>query len=60
MSEKGYKIIEMKGLLYISLILAGLVALNELFYLGETSLALVIMGLAIAIGLIAVYLLKRE
>lgn len=48
----------MKGLLYVSLVLTSVIALNELAYLGETSLALVIIGLAVAVGLIAIYLLK--
>ena len=49
----------MKNLLYISLILAGVVAVTELAYLGETSLAWVIMALAVAVGLQAIYLIKK-
>lgn len=50
----------MKKLLYISLFISGWVVLNELSYLGRTDLALVIVGLAIAIGLQAAYLLKKD
>ena len=50
----------MRNLLYISLALSGIVILNELAYLGETSLALVILALAVAVGLQAIYLIKRK
>ena len=50
----------MKGLLYASLAISGLVVINELSYLGETSLAWIIIGLAIAVGLQVVYLLKNK
>lgn len=50
----------MKGLLYTALIISGFVVLNELAYLGETSFALVIIGLAVAVGLIAIYSLERD
>jgi len=49
----------MKNLLYISIGLAGIVILNELAYLGETGLAWVITGLAIAVGLQGIYLVKK-
>ncbi len=49
----------MKNLLYISIILAGLVAVIELSYLGDSSLALVILILAIAVGLQGIYLIKN-
>ena len=50
----------MKNLLYISLVLSGVVVINELTYLGETSLALVILALAVAVGLQAIYLIKNK
>lgn len=49
----------MKGLIYISLVLASIVVINELAYLGETGLAWVIVALAVAIGLQGYYLLKE-
>lgn len=36
-----------------------IVAITELFWLGMTSLAWVILGLAVAIGLQALYLLRK-
>ncbi len=50
----------MKGLLWASLIIAIVVAINELFWLGKTSLAWVIIGLAVAMGLQTVYLLTKK
>ena len=50
----------MKFLLWASLIIVIIVAINELFWLGRTGLAWVIIGLAVAIGLQVVYLLIRE
>ena len=45
-----------RALLWASLIIAIIVAFQELFWLATTGLAWVIMGLAVAIGLQAVYL----
>lgn len=50
----------MQTLLYVSLFLVGLVALNELSYIGSTSLALVVIALATAIGLQAIYLIQKK
>jgi len=50
----------MKYLLLASLIIVIIIAINELFWLGKTSLAWVILGLAVAIGLQAVYLLSKK
>lgn len=50
----------MKSLLYTSLALLGIVILNEFAYLGQTSLAWVLMVLAIAIGLQGIYLIKQS
>ena len=49
----------MKSLPYISIGLAGLVCLNEIAYIGKTSLAWVVILLGIAIGLQGIYLLKK-
>ena len=50
----------MKKLLYISLVLSGVVVLNELFYLGRTGLAWILIILAAAIGLQAIYLIESK
>lgn len=50
----------MKGLSYISLIIAIIVIVNELAYLGDTSLAWVIIGLAVALGLNSLNLIKSQ
>ena len=50
----------MKILLQISLVLVGFVFLTELSWIGKSDLAVVIMGLAIAIGLQAIYLIKKD
>lgn len=49
-----------KYLLWASLVVVIVVVINELIWLGRTSLAWIILGLAIAIGLQAVYLLSRK
>ncbi|MCX6806690.1 MAG: hypothetical protein NT135_01025 [Candidatus Berkelbacteria bacterium] len=48
----------MKTLLVASIVIAGIIAINELDWLGKTSLAWPILGLAVSIILIAVYLLN--
>lgn len=50
----------MKNLLYISLIISIIVIILEIRYLGESSLAFVIMLLAVAIGLQGYYLLNNK
>jgi hypothetical protein len=50
----------MKILLWASLIVAIIVVINEITWLGKTSLAWVIIALAVAIGLQAVYLLIKK
>jgi hypothetical protein len=50
----------MKGLLWISLVIAAIVAIYELTWLGRSDLAWVIIGLAVAMGLQAVYLLRKK
>jgi len=49
----------MKGLLWIPIIIAAIVAIYELTWLGRSDLAWVILGLAIAVALQAVYLLVK-
>ena len=50
----------MKILLWAALIIAIIIIINELFWLGRSELAKVIIGLAVAIGLPVVYLLIKE
>jgi len=50
----------MKTLLWISLIIVIIVAIQELFWLGRSELAWVIFGLAVAVGLQTVYLIRRK
>jgi hypothetical protein len=50
----------MKTLLWASLIIVIIIAIIELFWLGKSDLALVILGLAVAMGLQAVYLLIKK
>ena len=51
---------DMKYLLWVSLIIAVIVAVYELTWLGRSSLAWVIIVLAVAIGLQAVYLIRKK
>ena len=50
----------MKILLWASLAIVIIVAINELFWLGKSSLAWVIIGLAVAMGLQTAYLLIKK
>ncbi len=50
----------MKSLLWVSLIIVIVVTINELFWIGKSDLAIVILGLAVAIGLPVVYLLRKK
>lgn len=50
----------MKSLPYISLIVAIVIIINELAYVGTTSLAWVIIGLAIAVGLNSINLIRTQ
>ena len=50
----------MKFLLWASLIIVIIIAINELFWIGRSDLAWVILGLAIAIGLQILYLLSKR
>ena len=50
----------MKYLLWASLIIVIIIFINELFWLGRSELAWVIIGLAVAMGLQAVYLIRKK
>ena len=50
----------MRALLWVSLVLAVVVFINEVGWLGKSDLALVIMGIAVAVGLQAGYLLRKK
>ena len=50
----------MIGLLWVSLTVVVIIAINEFFWLGKSELALVIIGLAVALGLQTVYLLIKK
>ena len=50
----------MKILLWVALVTVIIVVINELTWLGRSDLAWVILGLAVAIGLQAVYLLRKK
>ena len=50
----------MKILLWASLIIVIIIVIYELFWLGRSELALVILGLALAIGLQTAYLLCKK
>jgi hypothetical protein len=50
----------MKTLLIISLIISGIVIVNEWNWIGKSSLAWPILGLATSIILIAIYLLGQN
>jgi hypothetical protein len=51
---------KMKYLLWVSLIIVIIIVINELFWLGKSDLALVIIGLAVALGLQVVYLIIKK
>jgi len=50
----------MKILLWASLIIVIMITINEFFWIGKSELAIVILGLAVAIGLPVVYLLRKK
>ena len=59
-SSKRQRRNSMKYLLWASLTIVIIIAINELFWLGRSELAWVILGLAIAVGLQGVYLLIKK
>jgi len=48
-----------KILLWVSIIIVVIVAIQELFWIGKSDLAIIIIALAMAIGLQSVYLILR-
>lgn len=50
----------MKYLIWFALIVVVLAIFNEISYIGETNLAWVVIGLAAAIGALAIYLLVEK
>jgi len=50
----------MKALLWISLIIGGIIFIQEIDWIGKSDLAPIIMALAVAIGLLAGYLLWKK
>lgn len=50
----------MKWLIWLAVIIAVVVIFNEVAYIGDTSLAWVVIGLAAAIGAISIYLLVEK
>jgi len=50
----------MKYLPCISLIIAGIVVINEIMWIGKTDLAWILIGLGVAVGLQAIYLLAGK
>jgi len=49
----------MKSLLYISIVIAGIIFINEIGWLGRTDLAPVILGICVAIVLQGICLIKK-
>ena len=58
--EITYKGIIMKYWVWLALIAAVVVIFNEIAYVGDTSLAWVIIGLALAVGFLAIHLLAEK
>lgn len=50
----------MKYLIWFAIIVAVIVVINEIAYVGTTSLAWVVIGLAAAIGALSIYLLVEK
>jgi len=50
----------MKYLPWISLIIAAIVVINEIMWIGKSDLAWVLIGLGVAAGLQAIYLLAGK
>jgi hypothetical protein len=50
----------MKNIPYISLVIAIVVAVNELRYVSSTNLAWVIIGLAVAVGLNSIAMMPKK
>lgn len=50
----------MKYLVWLALVIALGAIINEIAYIGDTTLAWVIIGLAVAIGVLSIYLLVEK
>ena len=50
----------MKYLPWISLIIAAIVVINEIMWIGKSDLAWVLIGLGVAAGLQAIYLVGKK
>lgn len=50
----------MQSLPIIAIVIVGIIALNELAYIGETSLAWVIIGVCVAISLLAINQIQQN
>ena len=50
----------MKYWVWLALIIAVVVIANEIAYIGDTSLAWVVIGLAVAIGALAIHVLVEK
>jgi hypothetical protein len=50
----------MKYLPWISLIIAAIVVINEITWIGKTDLAWIIIGLGVAVGLQSIYLVGKK
>jgi len=50
----------MKYLPWISLIIAAIVVINEIMWIGKSDLAWVLIGLGTAVGLQAIYLVGKK
>jgi len=50
----------MKYLLWISLIIAAIIVINEIMWIGKSDLAWLIIGLGVAVGLQSIYLIGKK
>lgn len=50
----------MKYLIWISLVIAAVVVINEIMWLGKSSVAWIYISLGVAVGLQAIYLLSGK
>jgi len=50
----------MKYLIWLALVIVVVVIFQEVAYIGETSLAWIIIGLAVAVGAVSIYLLAEK
>ena len=60
MDYNKIKEVNMKYWVWLALIIAVVVIANEIAYIGDTSLAWVVIGLAVAIGALAIHVLVEK